>query len=298
MQNKELKFIEIIKNSLSDNSYLGDDCAFLKDLNLCISSDMLIEGVHFDFKYTTPALLARKALKVNISDILASGAYPLYATVCLSGRPDEDFIEKFYSSINSCALEYGVKIIGGDLTASKDLTISICILGSGRGRNISSRKNAKKDYILALCGNFGASARGLKMLFENPRENNVFTKAHLDPDIQVKCSEAIASRALEPYAMMDSSDGLINALEWIARSSNAGFSVDYEKIPKIDGTSRAEVLFGGEDYSLVCALSKSDFERVNCPELIAAGVVTDTGRIFIDGKDIENETREEFLHFD
>ena len=116
MENTELKFIEIIKNSLLDSSCLGDDCAYLKDLNLCISTDALVEGVHFDFNFISPYLLAKKALKVNISDILASGAKPMYATITISGKLDEKFIEEFYKGVNEIEQEFGLKIICGDLT--------------------------------------------------------------------------------------------------------------------------------------------------------------------------------------
>ena len=302
MQNKELKFIEIIKNTLSNSSYLGDDCAYLRDLNLCVSADELVEGVHFNFDFISPYILAKKALKVNISDILASGAKPLYATVCLGGKLDENFIKEFYEGINDCALEFGVKIIGGDLVGGDKINISICILGDAKGLNISSRKNAKEGYILALCGNFGASAKGLKMLLEDKNAKNDFTRAHLEPVLQVECAQKIAINTKEPYAMMDSSDGLINALEWFKKESGVGFELYYDKIPKLKETKRSEVLFGGEDYSLVCALSKEDFKRVNCPLLIPVGHVIKEKKILIDNIDIEQimktEKREEFLHFD
>lgn len=298
MQNNELKFIEIIKNTLSDNSYLGDDCAYLKDLNLCVSADSLIEDIHFSLVTTTPFLLARKALKVNISDILASGAKPKYATVCLSGKLNKNFISEFYFSINSAAEQYGVKIIGGDLTGGDKLAVSICVMGDTKGRNISSRKNAKEGYILALCGQFGTSAEGLKYLTENPASSNYFTNVHLDPVLHPECSENIAKNAVEPYAMTDSSDGLINALEWISKSSGAGIKIDYSKIPKHPDVSRHNVLFGGEDYSLVAALSREDFLRVNDKNLIEVGTVTGGQSVLIDGKDAALLERGEFLHFD
>ncbi len=298
MQNTELKFIEIIKNSLSDSSYLGDDCAYLKDLNLSVSSDLLIEGVHFDFKFITPYFLGKKALKVNISDILASGSKPLYATVSLSGKLSKNFIKEFYCGINDCADEFGVKIIGGDLSTGEKIGISICIIGDCRGRNISSRKNAKEGYLLALCGNFGASAQGLKMLLNNQKEENEFTKAHIDPILQFECSKEISEKCKKPYAMMDSSDGLINALEWISMSSKVGFELEFDKIPYIVGTKREEVLFGGEDYSLVCVLDETDFKNVNIRGLKVVGRATLGRNILIDGKEVKNEKKEEFLHFD
>ena len=298
MQNTELKFIEIIKNSLSDSSYLGDDCAYLKDLNLAVSTDLLIEGVHFDFNFISPYFLGKKALKVNISDILASGAEPAYATVSLSGKLSGDFIKEFYCGINECADEFNIKIIGGDLTGGEKISISICIMGNCKGRNISSRKNAKEGYVLALCGNFGASDTGLKMLLNNSKEENEFTKAHIEPILQYNCSKVIAQKCKKPYAMMDSSDGLINALEWISRSSQIGFELEYDKIPKIKGTKRESVLFGGEDYSLVCVLDEDDFNNIKLKELKAVGRAILGDKILIDDKDVKKEKREEFLHFD
>lgn len=298
MENTELKFIEIIKNSLLDNSCLGDDCAYLKDLNLCISTDALVEGVHFDFNFISPYLLAKKALKVNISDILASGAKPMYATITISGKLDEKFIEEFYKGVNEIEQEFGLKIIGGDLTGGEKINISICILGDTKNRNISSRKNAKEGYLLALCGNFGASATGLKMLLKDSNIQNNFTKAHLEPILQFECSQKIAQIAKEPYTMMDSSDGLINALEWISRSSGVGFELEFEKIPHIQGTVREDVLFGGEDYSLVCVLSEKDYKKLNLRVLKVVGRAVFGDKILINGKDIKEEKRGEFLHFD
>ncbi len=298
MENTELKFIEIIKNSLSDNSYLGDDCAYLKDLNLCVSTDLLVEGVHFNFNFISPYLLGKKALKVNVSDILASGAKPMYATVALSGKLNEKFIKEFYLGINECADELDMKIIGGDLTGGEKINISICVMGDCKSRNISSRKNAKEGYLLALCGNFGASATGLKMLFKDSNIQNNFTKAHLEPILQFECARRIAQNAKEPYAMMDSSDGLVNALEWISKSSGVGFELEFEKIPYIQGTRREDVLFGGEDYSLVCVLSENDYKSLNLKELKVVGRAIFGDKILIDGKNIKEEKREEFLHFD
>lgn len=298
MQNTELKFIEIIKNSLWDSSYLGDDCAYLKDFNLCVSADSLVEGVHFDFKFISPYLLGKKALKVNISDILASGAKPLYATVCLSGKLDKNFISEFYKGLNSCAMEFGVKIVGGDLTSGEKITISICIFADTKGVNISSRKNAKEGYVLALSGFFGASATGLKMLFENPKTQNEFTKAHIEPDLKYDCARQIAKKAKKPYAMMDSSDGLVNALRWISKESNVGFEFEFDKIPRLKNTPYAQVLFGGEDYSLVCALSQDDYKNIDDKTLVAVGRVVSGDKILVDGKELDKEKGEEFLHFD
>ena len=296
--NKELQFIQIIKNSLTDNSFLGDDCAYLKDLNLCVSSDSLVEDIHFSFSTTNPTLLAKKALKVNVSDILASGALPKYATVCLSGKLNENFIKEFYTSINDCANEFGLKIIGGDLTGGEKLTISICAFGDTKNRNISSRKNAQNGYVVALCGEFGTSAYGLKLLNKNPDDKSPEAEIHLEPLLNSEVANLIATKAKQKYAMMDSSDGLVNALEWISSKSNVGFEIEYDKIPKRAKVSKSQVLFGGEDYSLVCVLSEQDYKNINHPDLIKVGKAVSNIGIKIDGIDVKTMNREEFLHFD
>lgn len=295
--NKELKFLEIINKKLDDNSFLGDDCAYLKDLNLAISADTLVEDVHFKLSMTSPYLLAKKALKVNISDILASGAIPKYATIAISGKLDENFINKFYEGINSVADEYNIKIIGGDLTGGEKLTISITILGDTKSANVSSRKNAKAGYVVAVCGEFGTSAKGFKLLQKNPKEENYFVKAHLDPILNKNASNALSRCAL-PYAAMDSSDGLYNALFWIAKASNVGFEIEYEKIPKRPEVDKSDVLFGGEDYSLVCVLSKKDYENLASDDFKIIGKATDNCGIFLDGVNFETFENKEFLHFD
>ena len=169
--NKELKLLNIISNKLNDSSYLGDDCAYLDEYEVAISSDSLIEDVHFSRSFMTPKEIARKSMLVNISDILASGAKPIYATINLSGKLDEKFVEEFYGEINKIEKEYDLKIIGGDLTKSDKLIISITILGSYKNRAISSRSNAKENYIVAVAGEFGSSAQGLNDLFNNIQDN-------------------------------------------------------------------------------------------------------------------------------
>ncbi len=291
-KNNELNFIDIIKNSLDDSSYIGDDCAYIKELELVISSDSLCEGVHFYSNINTK-ILARKAMLVNISDILASGAMPKYATINISGDLNEKFIEEFYFEINKVALEYDIKIIGGDLTKADKLSISITILADARNRNISSRKNAKKDYVLAVCGEFGVSARG----FLEISEDNYFSKRHLTPKLYPKISEKIATSAKKPYAMMDCSDSLMNCLEWFKNESNVGVEIDFNKIPTQEGTQAEHILYGGEDYSLVIALDKDDYRALCEEDIIVIGKITDTKEIVVKNIDLNSLNKKEFSHF-
>lgn len=288
MQNKEQKFLEIINGVLTKNSYIGDDCAFLKDFNLVVTQDTLIEGVHFDLTTITPKCLGRKALLVNISDVLASGAKPKYLTVSLSGELNEEFVEEFYAGANEICNEFDVEIIGGDLTGGEKIAVSICALGDAAGRQISSRSNAHLGYIVAVRGIFGA---------------NVLSNYTLEPQLHPCTAEIISTKCQKPYALMDSSDSLYDCLEQISRLSGVSMMVDFEKIPSAEETEGVEdsgenfktTLFGGEDYSLVGCFDPGDFEILqNCgAELIQIGTVaagTGTqGSVFVDGKKIEED---------
>ena len=137
----EIKIIDTIKEILSNN-YIGDDCAYLKDLNIVVTQDSLVEDVHFLRKSITPFQLGYKSVAVNLSDIYASGGIAKYLTVSLSLPKDidSDFVKNFYEGAKS-ALN-GAEIVGGDITGSDKIFVSITAIGSTKGRRISSRKNA------------------------------------------------------------------------------------------------------------------------------------------------------------
>lgn len=259
--NKELNFLNIISKTLSDSSYLGDDCAYLDEYNIAISSDSLIEDVHFSLSFMSPYEIAKKAMLVNISDILASGGIPKYLTINLSGKINEDFIEDFYIGINEIANLYKITVIGGDLTKSEKISISITIIGDYKNRKISSRKNAKPNYIVAVCGEFGSSAKGFEDLKNNLKEN-YFINYHKNPKLYPETSSQIATKTKYPYAMMDSSDGLVDCLCQISLKSNVKIEIDYNKIPK-KIANKDLILYGGEDYALVVCLSEEDFKNIN-----------------------------------
>lgn len=288
---KELKFLDIISKTLDNSTYLGDDCAYLKEYNLAISSDSLIEDVHFSLSFMTPYEIAKKAMLVNISDILASGAIVKYATINLSGKLDEKFIEEFYRGINEITKEYHIKIIGGDLTKSDKVTISITVFGDCKNRNISSRKNASNDYIIAVAGEFGSSAQGLADLQNNLKEN-YFINYHKNPMLYPDISSLIALKAQKPYAMMDSSDGLIDCLCQISSKSNVRIDVEYEKIPK-KTLNKDFVLYGGEDYALVVCLDRKDFKNIN--GLVEIGSCSIGSGVYIDKQKVEYKG---FNHFE
>ena len=288
---KEFEFLKTINNVLSKNDHLGDDCAYLKDLEIVVSTDALIEDVHFSFNYMTPYEVGKKALLVNISDILASGGKPKYALIALSGKLENDFIKEFYRGINEVAKDFDVEIIGGDLTSGDKITVSITVIDKTQKRNISSRSSAKAGYILAVAGEFGSSAKGLEEL-KSGIKDSYFINCHKFPILKQEISSNIAINAANPYAMMDSSDGLVDCIYRISNDSKIKININYNLIPK-KTDDKELVLFGGEDYSLVVAIHPDDFKKIE--GLVKIGICEEGQGIYLDNKKIEYRG---FNHFE
>ena len=259
---KEKEFITIIKNTLN-SPYIGDDCAYLKDLGIVVTQDSLVEDIHFSTKFISAFDLGFKAVMVNVSDVAASGAEPKYLTVSLSlpSNVKEDFVEEFY---NGCKKACGndVQIVGGDITGSEKIYISICAIGKTLGRNISSRKNAKIGQKVIVSGIHGSSSAGLKLLLEGKNSPEKFIKSHINPVAQVEFGKKISTTVKEPYAMMDTSDGLMDGLSTIANESGVLLDIDFDKIPYDKDIEQIEnwqdlVLFGGEEYQILATVPQN-----------------------------------------
>ncbi len=259
---KEKEFITIIKNTLN-SPYIGDDCAYLKDLGIVVTQDSLVEDIHFSTKFISAFDLGFKAVMVNVSDVVASGAEPKYLTVSLSlpSNVKEDFVEEFY---NGCKKACGndVQIVGGDITGSEKIYISISAIGKTLGRNISSRKNAKIGQKVIVSGIHGSSSVGLKLLLEGKNSPEKFIKSHINPVAQVEFGKNISTTVKEPYAMMDTSDGLMDGLSTIANESGVLLDIDFDKIPHEKDIEQFEnwqdlVLFGGEDYQILATVPQN-----------------------------------------
>lgn len=255
---KEKDFIQTIKTILN-SGYIGDDCAYLKDLGIVVTQDSLVEDIHFRRDFATPYQIGYKSAMVNISDVCASGAEPKYLTVALSLPENitKEFVEEFYKGMkDACG---NIEIVGGDITGSDKIFISITAIGKTLGRRISSRKNAKPGQKIVVSGSHGSSAAGLQELLSG-KQDGKFIKAHLMPEAQLEFSKKISSNIQEDYAMMDTSDGLMDALSQIAEASGVLLDIDFNKIPydkeieKFDNYKDL-ILFGGEDYQLVAALT-------------------------------------------
>ena len=252
---KEQDFINIIKKQIG-TEYIGDDCAFLKDLGIVVTQDSLVEDVHFKMNWCTPYQLGFKAVTVNISDVLASGAEPKYLTIALSlpSNIEEGFIEEFYKGAKS-ALR-GAKVIGGDITGADKVYISITAIGTTSGRKISSRSNAHVGDVVITKGEFGKSSLGLKELMNGGNDSELI-RTHLEPQLEENFANEIATQINSEYAMMDTSDGLADALFQIASSSNV--SIDSKFV---------EGIFGAEDYKLVATVPREFLKKLTEYEII------------------------------
>lgn len=292
---KELEIISTIQKKLS-SEYIGDDCAYLKDLGIVVTQDSLVEDIHFSRKFSTPFQLGYKSVAVNLSDIYASGAEAKYLTVSLS-LPDnieDNFVEDFYEGAK-LALN-GAIIVGGDITGADKIYISVTAIGSTKNRKISSRKNARNGYKIITNGFHGSSAAGLFALQNNLNGYEILKKEHLMPNVSSKLSEIIAKTAKNDYAMMDSSDGLMDALYKIAQNSNLKAKVDFNKIPYDKTIEKFDyknmIFFGGEDYKLVCAISQEDLNNINTDLYYEIGEIVEKNDNNIVDVSFDNEIKQ------
>jgi len=256
----EISLINKITDILS-SKYIGDDCAYLSDLGVTVTQDSLVEDVHFRRDFITPYQLGYKSIMVNISDVASSGAEPKYVTVALSLPKDvtEEYVEEFYKGAKSACDKFGVEIVGGDITSSDKIYISVSALGDAKGRRISSRKNAKVGQKIITTSYHGSSAAGLKILLEGIKGDDVFVEAHLTPEAKVEFAKNIAQNIQEDYSMMDTSDGFMDAIFKIGQASSCTMKVDFAQIPfdkkiKVFENYQDLVLFGGEDYQIVATV--------------------------------------------
>lgn len=267
---KELEFLNTIKN-LSKSSFLGDDCAYIKSKNIVITQDNFVEDVHFKTCWASPFQIGYKATIVNISDILASGAKPLYLSIGISvpENTNNHFIEELYKGILKAS--NGAEIIGGDITAGKKCFISITAIGDTTDRNISSRSFAKEGYFVITNGNYGYSAEGFEQLCLNNLKSK-YVKYHLEPKLNYEFSEKLAIQKGVKYAMMDTSDGLADALFKIADASNVTLDINYDEIKHSGISDKNQVLFGGEDYNLLAVVPEKMLKNLTDYYIIGRAV--------------------------
>ncbi len=268
----EEDLIKLITKSIPDSqNFIGDDAAVINIGNdkFLFSIDNFIEDVHYSNNYFSPYDIGWKALAVNISDIAAMRGLPLWFMVGLSLSPNiknkPQWIEEFYSGIQDCAKKFGnPKLIGGDITASSSKTmISISIVGRALAEPCL-RSHAQPGDILAVTGKFGNSASFLERIQkQNLQSIPSWLKSewesqssdiqyHLRPEPRLQEAESIEGRA----ALMDTSDGLAQAILNIAQNSKVNIELDTNIIPKDQNIETKLALYGAEDYELVACLEK------------------------------------------
>lgn len=263
---KEELFLETIK-SVIGNNYIGDDCAYLEDLGIVVSQDSLVQDVHFKTEYTSAYQLGYKSIMVNISDICASGAVPKYVSIGLSlpTNTEQDFVKEFYLGVKEALNKTGgAEIIGGDITGADKIMVSVCVIGATQDCKISSRANAKAGQLIVTTGKYGSSAGGLELLLKGGNEPVTLMDTHRMPIAQFEASQQVSKNIQENYAMMDTSDGIADALFKISKASNKTLVVDFDKI-KFDPELKRlfpesyneKILYGGEDYQLVATVPEN-----------------------------------------
>jgi thiamine-monophosphate kinase len=293
---------------------IGDDAAVITvsdDTSLLVSTDMLIEGVHFNLMYMPLKHLGYKAVAVNVSDICAMNgvAEQITVSIAVSSRFPIEALEELYDGINTACQMYNVDLIGGDTTTSlTGLTISITAIGRAKKKEISYRSGANEFDLLVVTGDLGAAFVGLQVL---EREKEVFKanpniqpdldghdyimERQLKPEARIDVIRFLKELNVVPSAMIDISDGLASEIMHLCKASNVGCRVYDEKLP-IDGkTSMTAIEFnldpvtcalnGGEDYELLFTLKQDDFDKIKGnPHMTVIGHVTDQtdGMYYVD----------------
>lgn len=305
---KELEFLKVIKNTLADSSLIGDDCAYLKEFDICVTQDTLVEGVHFTLDTTTPFELGQKAVSVNLSDLAAAGAMPLYITISLSlpKSADESFIESFYKGVDLVVREHGVKVAGGDLTSAEKVFVSVCAIGKKYNSVKVSRDCAKAGDFIVTTGTHGDSAGGLKILLQGKDSPESLIKSHLLPKARVAESYTIMQAAekagINELAMMDTSDGLGDGLYKLSKACGLAFDVDFDSVPisqELKLTFPDEykdlALWGGEDFELLFTVPEQLFSMLDKTKFFKIGTVSN--RPFSKENEEEFE-KKSFKHFE
>jgi len=264
---------------------IGDDAAWVDHPrgSSLITADLLIEGIHFDLRWTSLADLGYKSLAVNLSDIAAMGGVPAYAMLSL-GIPanfDSKQLDDLYRGINGLAKKHGVTIVGGDTNLADSLLISVCVIGHPPSKPIC-RSGAHVGDDIYVTGTLGDAALGLELLRrKRPRQSRAVARLltrHHRPTPRLAAAALLAQRSL-PTAMIDISDGLIQDLGHICEASHIGAIIHQDKLP-LSSAYRALAgkigmrcaLSGGEDYELLfCAaqLRRKRIEKLKLPAGIA-----------------------------
>ncbi len=250
---------------------IGDDAAVVNvgGKKLVLTTDLLVEGDHFSLKWSSARQIGAKAVEVNVSDVAAMNAKPLYALVslCLKRETSFEFVRELYKGIYAAAGKYGIEVIGGDFTHGENMAVNIALVGEATGR-LCLRSGAKEGDLIFVSGGIGHSAAGLELLRKNFKGFKGIKKLHLEPKAQLGKALRIGKIA---HAMEDVSDGLASEVRNICFESRCGAEIFAERIPITAGVRKAAkavgksaldfTLFGGEDFELVFTVGKRNLKK-------------------------------------
>lgn len=269
---------------------IGDDGAVLLNDGevTVVSTDMLVEGIHFDLMYTPLKHLGYKSVVVNLSDIIAMNCIPTQITysLAISNRFSVEALDELYEGVRLACEQYKVDLIGGDTTSSpKGMTLSITAIGQGKKDHIVYRSGAQVGDILCVTGHLGAAYLGLQLLerekmiyLDNPDiqpdlgAHTLLVERQLKPEARADALRFMRSESLTPTSMIDISDGLASEIFHICRQSGVGAHIEEAKVPMHPDTEEQALEFkinpitcalnGGEDYELLFTIKEEDIEKL------------------------------------
>lgn len=283
---------------------VGDDAAVIDQFGrqTVVTTDMLLEGVHFDLMYTPLKHLGYKAVAVNLSDIYAMFATPTHITVSIgvSNKFSVEALDEFYEGVYAACEKYNVDLIGGDTASSlKGFVISITAIGEVAPDKFVTRAGAQKGDLVCVSGDLGAAYTGLQLLEREKRifletpavqpdlHNRAYTVSRiLKPEPRADIVAWLQEKGITPTSMIDVSDGLSSELLHICRRSNVGCLIYEDKLPIHQETKEMALEFnipptmcalnGGEDYELLFTIRQEDHEKIALSEQISViGYITD-----------------------
>lgn len=297
----EFGLIRIINRFLAKDKHkelivgIGDDAAVLKAGRsewLGVTTDALVESIHFDLACTDFRQIGWKALAVNLSDIAAMGGKPRWALISLVIRDGIglESIREFYRGLRHCARTFGVVIVGGNVAKSRhEFSVSVTAMGDIKPSRLIRRRGARPGHILAVTGYPGLAATGLRVLTEG-RQTSAFPmalRAWRRPVPRVQMMKRLLEAGILPSAGIDVSDGVASDLAHVAEASETGATVDMDRLPlhrevlrfaDLTGTDPVDLaMSGGEDYELLLTFRPADFLRARKllgRDLTAIGTVT------------------------
>ncbi|MBS3104778.1 thiamine-phosphate kinase [Candidatus Woesearchaeota archaeon] len=263
---------------------IGNDAAVLnydKNNYILFTTDMLVENVHFSLKYYSPQQIGMKAVEQNVSDIAAMGGIPKFAIVSLALPNDIDveFVDKLYNGINEKSKKYKISIVGGNITHSKEIVVSIAMIGFAEKKNLTLRKGAKINDLIFCSGDVGKSSTGLELLKHNIAGNSI--KKHLEPKSRLDLARKIVKVGIN--SMIDVSDGIASEIKHICSESKVGARIYADKIPlskntiidakKLHKNPLDFALYGGEDFELVFTAPINKLKQLKKHDIVVIGEI-------------------------